>query len=59
MRSRIDPPQFLYAKAKNLPEEKARTFGYGDVCTWVVLDGDSQMILSYRIGRRYLGTRTI
>ena len=26
---------FCYAKAKNVPEDKVGTFGYGDVWTWV------------------------
>jgi len=25
---------FVYAKAKNVPEDKRDTFGYGDVWTW-------------------------
>lgn len=48
--------QFVYAKAKNVPEEKRGTFGYGDVWTWVALDADSKMILSWRLGPRDLAT---
>jgi IS1 family transposase len=44
--------QFVYAKAKNVPNEKRETFGYGDVWTWVALDADSKMVLSWRIGPR-------
>jgi IS1 family transposase len=44
--------QFVYAKAKNVPEAKRDTFGYGDVWTWVALDADSKMVLSWRIGPR-------
>lgn len=48
--------QFVYAKAKNVPVEKRETFGYGEVWTWVALDADSKLILSYRIGPRNLAT---
>jgi IS1 family transposase len=48
--------QFVYSKAKNVPEEKRGTFGYGDVWTWVALDADSKMVLSWRVGPRDLAT---
>jgi len=48
--------QFVYAKAKNVPEEKRGTFGYGDVWTWAALDADTKMILSWRVGPRNLAT---
>lgn len=48
--------QFVYAKAKNVPEDKRGTFGFGDVWTWVALDADSKMILSWRVGPRDLAT---
>jgi IS1 family transposase len=48
--------QFVYAKAKNVPEEKQSTFGYGDVWTWVAIDADTKLILSYRVGPRDAGT---
>jgi IS1 family transposase len=48
--------QFVYAKSKNVPEDKRETFGYGDVWTWVELDADSKLILSYQIGPRTLAT---
>jgi IS1 family transposase len=44
--------QFVYAKAKNVPEQKRGQFGYGDVWTWVAIDADSKMILSWRVGPR-------
>lgn len=44
--------QFVYAKVKNVPVEKRDTFGYGDVWTWVAIDADTKLILSYRIGPR-------
>ena len=48
--------QFVYAKAKNVPAEKRDTFGYGDVWTWVAIDADTKLILSYRVGPRDAGT---
>jgi IS1 family transposase len=48
--------QFVYAKAKNVPKDKRGRFGYGDVWTWVALDADSKLILSWRVGPRDLGT---
>jgi IS1 family transposase len=48
--------QFVYAKAKNVPAEKRGTFGVGDVWTWVAIDADSKLILSWRIGPRDLNT---
>lgn len=48
--------QFVYAKNKNVPEEKRGEFGYGDVWTWVAIDADSKMVLSWRIGPRDAAT---
>ena len=48
--------QFVYAKAKNVPEKKRGTFGYGDVWTWIAIDADSKMILTWRIGPRDAAT---
>jgi IS1 family transposase len=44
--------QFVYAKAKNVPEDKQATFGYGDVWTWTALDADSKLMVSYLVGPR-------
>src|SRR5438552_8167577 len=44
--------QYVYAKAKNVPEEKKGTFGFGDVWTWTTLDADSKLIVSYFVGPR-------
>src|SRR5947208_3995545 len=43
---------FVYAKAKNLPEQLAGAFGYGDVWTWTALDADSKLVPSWAVGRR-------
>ena len=48
--------QYVYSKAKNVPAEKRGQFGFGDVWTWVAIDADSKLILSWRIGPRDLGT---
>jgi IS1 family transposase len=44
--------QFVYSKAKNVPEEKKGTFGFGDVWTWTALDADSKLMVSYLVGPR-------
>jgi IS1 family transposase len=43
---------FVYAKAKNVPEEHAGEFGYGDVWTWTALDADTKLVPSWAVGRR-------
>ncbi len=47
--------QFCYAKAKNVPEDKRTTFGYGDVWTWTAIDATSKLIVSWLIGPRDAG----
>jgi len=42
---------FVGAKAKNVPDEK-KDFGMGDVWTWVALDADSKLVISYLCGGR-------
>lgn len=42
---------FCYAKEKNVPVEKEGT-GAGSVWTWVAIDADSKLILSYLCGGR-------
>jgi IS1 family transposase len=43
---------FVYAKAKNVPEEHAGEWGYGDVWTWVAIDADTKLVPSWAVGRR-------
>jgi IS1 family transposase len=43
---------FCYAKAKNVPEDKQGTFGFGDVWTWTGMDADSKLMVSYMVGPR-------
>ncbi len=43
---------FVYAKAKNVPEDMKGQWGIGDVWTWVAIDADSQLVPSWAVGRR-------
>jgi len=43
---------FCYAKDKNVPTDKQGRFGYGSVWTWVAMDADSKLILSFVVGNR-------
>lgn len=43
---------FVYAKQKNVPQEKRGQFGYGDVWTWTAIDADSKLIVCWHVGTR-------
>jgi len=43
---------FCYAKQKNVPTAKAAPEGAGDIWTWVGLDADSKLVLSWLVGGR-------
>jgi len=43
---------FCYAKEKNVPDGLRGTLGYGDVWTWVALDAETKLTLSWTVGRR-------
>ena len=43
---------FCYAKERNVPEDKKGQFGYGDIWTFVAIDSDSKLILSWLVGKR-------
>jgi IS1 family transposase len=45
---------FCYAKEKNVPEDKQGQLGYGDVWTFVALDSDTKLVLSWLVGLREL-----
>lgn len=45
---------FVYAKEKNVPEEKRGRFGYGDVWTWVAIDAGTKLVPSFLVGKRDL-----
>ena len=43
---------FCYAKQKNVPADKQGQDGVGDVWTWVAIDADTKLVLSWLVGRR-------
>ncbi|MCK5126940.1 MAG: DDE-type integrase/transposase/recombinase [candidate division Zixibacteria bacterium] len=43
---------FCYSKQKNVPKDKKGEFGYGDVWTWVAIDSDTKLTLSWLVGLR-------
>jgi IS1 family transposase len=43
---------FVYAKEKNVPEDKRGLFGYGDVWTFTAIDADTRLIASWMCGPR-------
>lgn len=43
---------FVHAKARNVPEKHAGEFGYGDVWTWVAIDQDTRLIVTWLVGTR-------
>lgn len=49
---------FVYAKAKNVPEDKRREFGYGDVWTFTAIDADTKLVLAWLVGPRDGGSAT-
>jgi IS1 family transposase len=42
----------VYAKAKNVPAERAGEFGVGDVWTWTAIDAQTKLIPSWMVGTR-------
>lgn len=45
-------------KQKNVPAERKGEFGVGDVWTWVAVDADSILVVSYMLGLRDAGYAT-
>jgi IS1 family transposase len=43
---------FVYAKAKNVPEGRKGEPGVGDVWTWIAIDADSKLVPSWFVGNR-------
>lgn len=43
---------FVYAKDKNLPEKLQGKYGLGSIWTWVALDADSKLAVSWLVGNR-------
>jgi len=49
---------FVYAKAKNVPAEKAGQVGVGDVWTFTAIDADTKLMPSFLVGSRDAGCAT-
>lgn len=49
---------FVYAKAKNVPEEKRGEFGVGDVWTFTAIDADTKLVPAWLVGPRDGGSAT-
>jgi IS1 family transposase len=43
---------FVYAKAKNVPEEPRGEKGYGDVWTWTAIDDKTKLVPCWHVGNR-------
>jgi IS1 family transposase len=43
---------FVYAKAKNVPQEHQGEFGFGDVWTWTAIDADTKLVPCWHVGGR-------
>ena len=43
---------FVGAKAKNVPDKRREEHGIGDAYTWVALDPDSKLVVTWRVGHR-------
>jgi IS1 family transposase len=50
---------FVYAKDKNLPEDKQGKFGFGSVWTWTAIDADTKLIPSFAVGERNAATARV
>jgi hypothetical protein len=46
---------FVYAKQKNVSEEQMNA-GAGDCWTWIAIDADTKLVISYMLGQRGLPT---
>ena len=49
---------FVYAKAKNVPQDRLGEFGVGDVWTFTAIDAEMKLIPSFLIGSRDAGSAT-
>jgi len=43
---------FVHAKQNNVPADESGQFSYGDVWTWVAIDADSKLAISWLVGDR-------
>jgi len=49
---------FVYAKQKNVPQDRLGVFGFGDVWTFTAIDAETKLIPSFLIGSRDAGSAT-
>src|SRR6266542_2425606 len=49
---------FIYAKAKNVPQERRGRFGFGAFGTFTAIDAASKLCISWTLGTRDTGTAT-
>jgi len=49
---------FVYAKQKNVPQDRLGEFGVGDVWTFTAIDAETKLIPSFLIGSRDAGSAT-
>ena len=43
---------FCYSKEKNVAPADKSILGHGDVWTWTAIDADSELMVSYLVGKR-------
>lgn len=43
---------YCYAKEKNVPKDKKGIYGFGDVWTWVAIDPETKLVVSWLVGHR-------
>ena len=43
---------FVYARKKNVPEDKKDLFGYGDIWTWTAICADTKLVPCWHVGYR-------
>ncbi len=43
---------YCQKKERNIPENERGTYGQGDVWTWVAMDADSKLVISWHVGLR-------
>ena len=50
---------FCNAKARNVPDAKVGDRNWGDLWTWVAMDADTKLVISYLVGQREGGEAAI
>lgn len=43
---------FVYSKRRNIPPEREGQFGFGDVWTWVAMDAETKLVVTWWNGQR-------